>query len=215
MRSFLRPLYWLIILLASYSTTYAQTPEIDSLLSQRGPYALVVTAGTGLSYFSTHLGIPPTLEDPHVSRFGVPATIRVMWYPDHRLRIGLETGWTTLYGYRGWINGERSRVYVSTTPILLMFAMPLGWLTGTERSFARRMSIMGGTGVYIVRSQLNYNGVVNASTYSTGWMAGASYAQPIGRRFRAAVELKWYDAVASENAAFVAEVHLVWRAFSW
>ncbi|MBD2699773.1 hypothetical protein IC229_03935 [Spirosoma sp. BT702] len=211
----IRILYWLIAWLFGSLGARAQQSEIDSLLSQRGPYAIVVTAGTGLSYYSTHLGVPPTLEAARVSRFGFPGTIRVMWYPDHRLRVGLETGWTTLYSYRGFIAGERSQVYVSTTPILLMFAMPLGWLTGTERSFARRMSIMGGTGVYIVRSRLNYGNIVNASTYSTGWMAGASYAQPVGRRFRAAVELKWYDAVASENAAFVAEVHLVWRAFSW
>ncbi|WP_020596278.1 hypothetical protein [Spirosoma panaciterrae] len=193
-----------------------QAIEADSLIdTRRGPYTLVVTAGGGLSYYSTHLGVPQTIDEPHLSRFGTPSSLRVMWYPDHRLRVGLETGWTTMYSYRGKVAGDNTHVYVSAVPILVVFSMPLGWLTGTDRSVARRMAITAGTGLYVNHSRLDYQGTVMSNTNSLGWMAAASYTYPIGRRFRIAGELKWFDAVAVENAAFTAELQLVWRAFSW
>ncbi len=206
----------LICLFVASVAVKAQSPErTDSTHTPRGPYALVVTAGSGLSYYSTHLGVPPTLEQAHVSRFGLPATLRVMWHPDHRLRVGLETGWTTMYSYRGHVSGEPARMYVSVVPALAVFSMPLAWLSGTERSLARRLAVTVGTGVYLNYSRLDYAGTVVATTNSLGWMAAGSYIQPIGRRFRIAGELKWYDAVAAENAAFAAELQLIWRAFSW
>lgn len=187
----------------------------DSIRTRRWDYALVVTAGGGLSYYATHLGIPSNLERPRVSRFGSPASLRVMWYPDHRLRVGLESGWTTMYNYRGTVAGERTHVYVSAVPILLVFSMPLAWIRGIERNLVRRMAVTVGTGAYVNHSQLDYGGRVLSRTVSPGWMAGVSYTYPIGRRFRVAGELKWFDAVAVKNAAFTAEAQLVWRAFSW
>ncbi len=193
----------------------AQTDSPVSTKSKRGPYAIVLTVGGGLSYYSTHLGVPPGLEKVDVSRFGVPATLRAMWHPDHRLRMGLETGWTTMYSYRGVVAGERSQVYVSAVPVLLVFSMPLAWLSGTERSLARRLSLTAGTGAYLVNSRLDYVGTVMANRWSLGWMAAGSYTQPIGRRFRVATELKWFDATATQDAAFAVQLQLVWRAFSW
>ena len=187
----------------------------DSIRTRRWDYALVVTAGGGLSYYSTHLGVPSSLEQPRVSRFGVPASLRVMWYPDHRLRVGLETGWTTMYSYKGRIAGDQANVYVSTVPVLLVFSMPLAWVKGFERNLVRRMALTVGTGAYINHSRLDYVGTVQSNTLSLGWMGAASYTYPIGRQFRIAGELKWFDAVSVENAAFTAELQLVWRAFSW
>ncbi|QIP11772.1 hypothetical protein G8759_03585 [Spirosoma aureum] len=187
----------------------------DSIRTRRWDYAIVVTAGGGLSYYSTHLGVPPGLEQARISRFGVPASLRVMWYPDHRLRVGIETGWTTMYSYRGEVLGERTHVYVSAVPVLLVFSMPLAWVRGFERNLVRRMAVTVGTGAYVNHSRMDYAGKVESNTLSLGWMAAASYTYPVGRRFRIAGELKWYDAVAVENAAFTAELQLVWRAFSW
>ena len=216
---------WVICLFAVNVTVSAQSleqelsnqtgPDSVKVVPKRGPYTLVFSVGSGLSYYSTHLGVPAALEQTHVSRFGVPATLRAMWYPDHRLRVGLETGWTTMYSYRGLVGNETAHMYVSVVPVLLLFSMPLAWLSGTDRSIARRLSITAGTGIYINHSRLDYVGTVMANTNSLGWMAAASYTYPVSRRFRVAGELKWYDAVAAENAAFTAEVQLIWRPFSW
>lgn len=191
------------------------SPPADSARPARGPYAVVLSVGGGLSYYLTHLGVPPGLEQVSVSRFGVPATVRVMWHPDHRLRIGVETGWTTMYNYRGMATGEQSRVYVSAVPMLLVFSMPLAWLSGTERSLARRLSLSGGAGAYLVHSRLNYLGRVNSTRFSQGWMVAGAYTQPINRRFRIATEVKWFNATATEDAAFALQLQLVWRAYSW
>ena len=222
MRAYLSILIWWGFLFFVSITAYGQQaqnqnrPERkDSTDTKRGPYTIVVSAGGGLSYYSTHLGVPAALEQTHLSRFGVPGSLRVMWYPDHRLRMGLETGWTTMYSYRGLVAGEAAHVYVSAVPVLLVFSMPLGWLRGTDRSLFRRLAITAGTGVYLNYSRLDYVGTVKANTTSLGWMAAGSYTYPIGRRFRIAGELKWFDAVAAENAAFTAEIQLVWRSFSW
>lgn len=205
---------WLLIALLAGLAEMA-CGQMDSTAGKRGPYAVVLTVGGGLSYYSTHLGVPPGLDQVDVSRFGVPATFRAMWHPDHRLRLGLETGWTTMYAYRGTASGERSQVYVSAIPILLVFSMPLAWLSGTERSLARRLAISGGTGAFLINSRLDYAGTVNSIRPSLGWMVAGSYTQPISRRFRAATELKWLDATATEDAAFSLQLQLVWRAFSW
>ncbi|GAB3797910.1 hypothetical protein GCM10028819_17890 [Spirosoma humi] len=187
----------------------------DSMAARRGPYTIVVTAGGGLSYYATHLGVPNTIEQKRLSRFGAPGSLRVMWYPDHRLRVGIETGWTTMYSYRGRVANDPVHVYVSAVPVLLVFSMPLAWLKGTDRTLTRRLAVTAGTGAYFNYSRLDYVGTATANTTSLGWMAAASYTYPIGRRFRVAGELKWFDAVAAQNAAFTAEVQLVWRAFSW
>lgn len=192
---------------------YAQTDSVAA--PRRGPYNLVVTAGGGLSYYALPLGLPPTLEQARIDRFSAPASLRIMWHPDHRLRIGLETGWITMYQYRGQIGGESARVRVVDVPALIVFSMPLAWLSGTERSLARRLALTAGTGAYFNRSQLSYLGSANATAVSLGWMLAGSYSYPIGRRWRLAAEAKWYDAVAVDNAVFVAELQVSWRAFAW
>ena len=217
----LQTMAWLVFLFMINLAVSAQSRnrrqrQLPTLTdTTRGPYNLVVSAGGGLSYYSTHLGVPASLEQTRVSRFGVPSSLRVMWYPDHRLRVGLETGWTTMYSYRGQVAGDNAHVYVSAVPVLLVFSMPLAWLRGTDRSLVRRLAITAGTGIYVNHSRLDYVGTVFSNTNSLGWMAAASYTYPIGRKLRVAGELKWFDAVAAENAAFTAELQFVWRAFSW
>ncbi len=193
----------------------AQKRAVADTGRTRGPYSVVLSVGGGLSYYSTHLGVPATLSNTQLSRFGVPLTVRALWVPDHRLRLGLESGWTTMYSYRGRVNNTEGRVYVSAIPTLAIFQMPLAWLSGNERSIARRLSVTGGTGVYIVHSRLDYESIVQTSTISLGWMAAASYTQPLGPRFRVSGELKWYDAVASQNAAFAAQLQLNYRLIRW
>ncbi len=216
MKHYVQTIIWLTVLAINSLAVNAQVKRgADSTVAKRDPYAVVLTLGGGLSYYSTHIGVPAGLNNVSASRFGIPATLRAMWYPDHRLRIGLETGWTTMYSYKATAAGERSQVYVSAIPMLVIFSMPLAWLSGTERSLARRLSLTGGTGAYLTHSYLNYGGEVNTNRLSLGWMAAGSYTQPISRRFRVATELKWYSVTTTQDAAFALQLQLVWRALSW
>ena len=188
---------------------------IDSVSAQRGRYRIMVTAGGGLSYYIRPVQIPAAVTGSEDNRFGVPATLRVMWYPDRRLRAGIETGRVALYNYQGQIAGEPTRVRVSMVPILAVFSMPLTWLKGSPNSVARRLSILAGAGTFLNTSRLEYEGTVQTSRSSLGWMAAGSYTQPLGPRVAIAGEVKWYNAVSVQNAAFTAQVQLVWQAFSW
>ena len=201
-----------VVLTGLGSRAQAQTDSTDT---KRGPYTVVITVGGGLSYYPKYLGVPLTLQQQTLNRLGTPVSLRAMWYPDHRLRLGLETGIVPMYSYKGTASGEQARVAVSAIPVLLVFSMPLAWLSGTERSLARRLAVSGGSGAYILRSDLDYAGAVNSSRLSVGWMLAGSYTQPISRRFRVATEVKWYNVTATEDAAFAIQLQLVWRAFSW
>ena len=217
-------LVWVIALLLAQLSTPASA-QVDSMVRKRDPYTVVLTVGGGVSHYLAPVGIPPGLEQVSAHRLGVPVTFRVMWHPDHRLRVGLETGLVPMYSYRATVSGptvggatainERAEVAVSAIPILIVFAMPLAWLSGTERSLARRLSVSGGTGAYAVNSRLAYAGTVESNRLNIGWMLAGSYTQPVGRRFRVATELKWYTVTATKDDALTVQLQLVWRAFSW
>ncbi|WP_460976820.1 hypothetical protein [Spirosoma knui] len=218
MASYLRILGYLILLIGTGAGAKGQTATVtDSLTTKpkRDPYNLVLIGGCGVAYYGAQLGVPSTLDRVIFKRFGTPLTFRAMWYPDHRLRIGLETGWTPMYSYQGASANQPAGVSVSAIPVLLVFSMPLAWLSGTERSLARRLSVTGGPGAYLIQSELNYEGRVTSNRLSVGWMAAAAYTQPISRQFRLATEVKWLNATATDDANFSLQLQLVWRAFSW
>lgn len=189
--------------------------EADTAKPQRGTYSCVLTVGIGNSLYRNYIGTPALWQQLDKRGRGQSVTLRAMWYPDHRLRTGLETGLTTFYTYSGTVNGQPASVKVSAIPVLLVFSMPLAWHNGRERRFLERFSLTGGTGAYLIRSQLDYNGLVNSQEWSIGWLAAASYAQPIGTRLRVAAEGRWLNASATKETDYSLQLQLLWRVFSW
>ena len=177
----------------------------DSTRPNRGPFRLLVYSGLGSSYYSSPLKTPGTLDDEQRNRWGIPLSLRVMWQTDHRLRLGVETGYVGLYNYNGKVNDQPARVRVSAIPILAVFSM----------SVVKRFALYAGTGPYLINSHLNYNGVARGSTFSIGWMIAGTYTQPITKNLGIAAEVKWYDASQTNDACFVAQGTLVWRALTW
>ena len=177
----------------------------DSTRPNRGPFRLLVYVGLGASYYSSTLSTPVGLSDKKQFRWAVPFSLRVMWQTDHRLRLGLETGYVTMYSYQGNRDGKLADVRVSATPILAVFSM----------SVVKRFALYAGTGPYRINSNLSYDGEAQGTTYSLGWMAAGTYTQPLGKNIGLAAELKWYDASQTKDACFVAQATLVWRALTW
>ena len=177
----------------------------DSLHTHRGPFRLLVYVGLGTSLYSAPLKTPGTLTDERQSRWGLPVSVRVMWQTDHRLRLGLETGFVNMYTYRGTVGGEAARVRVSAIPILAVFSM----------SVVKRFALYAGSGPYLVHSELSYDGLTKGSTFSLGWMVAGTYTQPLGKNIGIAAELKWYDASQTDDACFIAQATLVWRPITW
>ncbi|MEZ0607434.1 hypothetical protein ACAW74_02910 [Fibrella sp. WM1] len=177
----------------------------DSTHPNRGPFRLLVYTSLGGSIYMPAIGTPGTLADERKIRLGLPLTARVMWQTDHRLRLGIETGYLDMYSYRGTINGEPARVRLSAVPVLAVFSM----------SVVRRFALYAGTGPYIVNSELSYDGNTRGHTFSIGWMVAGTYTQPITHNLGLAAELKWYDATQTNDACMLFQATLVWRALTW
>ncbi|WP_375445656.1 hypothetical protein [uncultured Fibrella sp.] len=177
----------------------------DSVHPNRGLFRLLVYAGAGLSLYSAPIRTPGSLSDERKVPVGFPLSLRLMWQTDHRLRIGVETGYVGMYKYSGTVNDQPASVRVSAIPILAVFSM----------SVVKRFALYAGTGPYLINSHLNYDGVTRGSTFSIGWMAAGTYTQPITKNLGIAAELKWYDASQTNDACFIAQATLVWRALTW
>ena len=95
--------------------------------------------------YSGDPGTPVGLEAVQVNKIFPAATLRIMWHPDHLLRVGLETGWNTFYSYHVKNGATTGKVVVRATPIMLVFSMPV----------AKRINVFAGAGSYLVTSKLD------------------------------------------------------------
>lgn len=175
----------------------------QSEMQEAGPYSLVAYLGGGLAYYPITPGSPPPGVASDLRRFGASGTLRIMWHPDHLLRLGIETGWTALYSYT-----------LTEAPAgeLHLTAVPLLWVMSME---VLGINIFAGSGYYILNSNLQYQGTVNVQTWSLGWMLAASYVHPISENLGLGGELKWVNASEHEEASLALQVQLVWKFLEW
>lgn len=160
---------------------------------------LTAYIGGGISFYQGTPGTPSGLAAT-VTRIKPAATLRVMWKPDFLLRLGLESGLVQFYSYKIDDNGIKSSTSVEAVPILLVFSMPV----------TRNFNLYSGTGTYIMRSVLNYDGKVTTTGLSLGWMAAAAYDFPISPTLGINAEIKWHKAVPTRDGSLNAQVQLRW-----
>lgn len=165
-------------------------------------YEVVAYIGGGFSQYLLAPGGPPDIPID-VSKLGMAGTVRVMWHPDHLVRLGIETGWTKFYSYT--LQAQPSgQLYLSGVPLLVVWSMQV-----------LNVDLFAGTGYYLLNSNLDYQGTVNVKTWSLGWMVAASYTHPLSDKLGVAGEVKWMNASEYETANLTAQVQLVWRVFEW
>jgi hypothetical protein len=166
-------------------------------------FAVVLYGGVGLTRYVSAINTPVGIR-ASLHPGGAAYSFRAMWYPDHLLRIGIETGWVRFYSYtlHGAADGN---LYTSAAPLLLVFSMPL----------TDRLNAYVGGGGYFVSSKLDFEGVVRETEFSQGYMLGASYHFPLNASWGLAAELKWYNASQFEDGTFCAQVVVAWRCLSW
>ncbi|MEO8589479.1 MAG: hypothetical protein ABI432_08935 [Flavobacteriales bacterium] len=64
-------------------------------------------------------------------------------------------------------------------------------------------------------SRLDYITETNASSWSLGWMAAASYVHPLTDDLGVCAELKCMNTSATHNTVFSAQVQLQWKFLRW
>lgn len=197
-----------LLVALSFAALTACAQNDDKFTSRptgRGEYSLVLYLSGGMGYYASTSGAPAYLH-PAVSRWQPVGTLRVMWHPDHLLKAGLETGNLTFYSYRlSDSSGKTGKIALNATPILLEWSM----------SLKNRLNIFAGSGLYFLKTKLDYAGTVNSNKLNVGWMAAASYIYPIGKQVGLGTEVKWLYAAETSNGSVCGQLQLVWRFLQW
>lgn len=182
-----------------------QEKEFTSQGNKRGEYALVLYAGGGLSYYLSAGGAPKYLQ-PDLKKFSPMGSLRLMWHPDHLIKVGVETGRLTFLNYTAKDSaGNVAKVQTNAVPLLIEWTMAL----------TKRFNVFAGSGVYFLTTNLDYAGKSTSSKLSIGWMAAASYIHPLSRNLGLGTELKWMDAAESTDGALCLQLQLVWKFVRW
>ncbi len=166
--------------------------------------SLVFTLGAGGVFHPGAPGVPAHLTT-RVQRLGPGFTACLMWRPEHRLSLGVESGWTNVYTYSIEGPGERGSLQLSAIPLLLQWSMRI----------TPRLDVYAGWGTYRLTSALDYLGTVRSALYSQGYVAAVSYRFPFGERFDGAVELKWMNAFVTQHHLIAVQWRLDWRFLQW
>jgi len=195
---------WLFLLLFLSVRASAQK-EFTSQATGRGDYSLVVYVSGGLGYYPSYAGKLLYLQ-PKISNINPVSTVRLMWHPDHLLRVGLETGYMTFLSYTIKDSaGNKGKVVLDAIPLLLEWTMAV----------TKRVNVFAGSGVYFTHTRLNYAGKTSSKKLSVGWMAAASYIHPLSKNLGLGTEVKWMDAAESRDGSICVQLQLVWRFLKW
>ena len=192
------------VVLLSIDTSFAQS-SVQTDSAAKTKHSLVLHLGGGFSNYIGIVRLRPTGLEGSINRTSVTGTIRLMLYPNHRLRIGLESGYTNFYSYNVKDGNTAGRVSLSAIPILIVWSMPI----------VKRVDVFAGFGTYLLRTQLDYSRQVSSRALVLGSSIALSYTQPVSKRIGIAAEAKWMNAFETRDAALSLQVQMVWKFFQW
>lgn len=194
----------LIVLLLACGSANAQE-VFSSQPAKRGEYGWVLYASGGGGYYVSNSGVPDHVQSK-VSNLSRVLNLRLMWHPDHLLNVGIETGYMTFYTYSFTDDNNTSgKVKLEAIPLLVEWNMAV----------TKRLNLFAGSGVYFLRTNLDYRGSTLSNKVSIGWMAAASYIQPLGKTTGLGAEIKWMNAAETSNGIVSGQLQLVWKFLSW
>ena len=143
-------------------------------------YSLAV--GTGWSHYINNL----EYGDNNIRQNFVGISFMFFWEPEHRLSMGLETGYYKLFKVKGQITTDMTaEVDRSVIPLLLKVRMRIvdNFYLGT------------GFGLAIIHNNVSGGNVkINTKTWSlSNYEVSGSYLYPFGKHFRVGGELKAFN----------------------
>ena len=193
-----------IAALICFNISMAQKKVKDDSLPRRKP-SFVLQAGGGLSYYTANVGIRSVATPGTLNKLSPAGTIRLMWYPRYRLRLGIESGFTNFYRYKVADTSGDGKLVLQAIPALIVWNMQI----------LPRLNIYAGFGSYFLSTHLNYKGKVVSKDVVLGSEVAVSYTLPLNKRAGIAAEAKWMNAFETRDAALTLQVHFVWKVFQW
>ena len=191
-----------VVLMAmmSINKSHAQSNvKTDTLVKRR--QSLVLQIGGGLSSYVAPITIKPIELPGSIKRNSLSATVRLMWYPNYRLRLGIESGFINFYSYRIKNGNIPGKVNLNAIPLLVVWSMQV----------VRRVNVYAGFGTYFLTTHLDYRGKVDSKAFVLGSNIALSYTQPISGRLGIAAEAKWMNAFETKDYAVGLQVQMVWK----
>jgi len=190
-----------LMAVVSVNSLFAQSNVKRDTGSRRKPY-IVLHLGGGLSTYSAPVNIRRPINLPgSINRISGAATVRLMWYPKYRLRLGIESGYTNFYSYKIKNGTTPGKVSLDAIPLLIVWSMQV----------VRRVNVYAGFGSYFLTTNLDYNGKVKSSAFVLGSNIALSYTLPLSTRAGIAAEAKWMNAFETKDAAISIQAQLIWR----
>lgn len=197
-----KALFFSVALMAvmSINNSFAQSNvKSDTLVKRR--QSLVLQIGGGLSSYVAPINIKPIELPGSIKRNSIAVTARLMWYPNYRLRLGIESGFINFYSYRIKNGNIPGKVSLNAVPLLVVWSMQV----------VRRVNIYAGFGTYFLTTHLDYKGVVDSKAFVLGSNIALSYTQPISKNLGIAAEAKWMNAFETKDYALGLQVQMVWK----
>jgi len=169
------------------------------------PYRLSVLGGAGYNWYISNT---PELTS---TAGGFSGMIRIMWHPEHRPSVGLETGYVFMYS----IDEKNIATEFGTTdvfaartgiPLILVFSMDI----------AAGIQVSAGWGqIFVIGTVESFGNRVHSSSFSTGFIGSGSYIWPVSDLFEVGGEVKWYHASKFEDTGISVQVVGRWTFLEW
>ena len=169
------------------------------------PYYLRASVGAGYGRFITDMNLNG------LNKNGFASTIRVMWQPEHLLRIGIESGYYFLYNYEENITdpdfGETDvKGSLAAVPIIIDFAMQIAPL----------FEIYLGIGpTLLITSFDSYGHETSSTQISTSYLIAITYAYPISDRSFLSAEVKGHHINKIEDSTLSFQLSYTYRLLEW
>ena len=169
------------------------------------PYYLRASVGAGYGRFITDMNLNG------LNKNGFASTIRVMWQPEHLLRIGIESGYNFLYNYEENITNPDFgatdvKGSLAAVPIIIDFAMQIAPL----------FEIYLGIGpTLLITSFDSYGHETSSTQISTSYLIAITYAYPISDRSFLSAEVKGHHINKIEDSTLSFQLSYTYRLLEW
>jgi hypothetical protein len=169
---------------------------------------LMIGGGYGY-YFNTFTNV----LDQDVVNSRPVFSAKLLWQPEHRLRVGIESGYYFMYSTTRVQTDNGSDVLTTSLNVIPMFiTFSMRIIDHFELNFASGWASM----IYYVSVNKSKKNMIVGHMYSmSNFSAGCGYYIPLGKRFDLGAELKYLYLGKSDDHHMSFMINMSYKIFAW
>jgi len=138
-------------------------------------------------------------------------SFRIMWQPEHHLRVGIESGFLALYSLESELFNS---TFGSTDVFLTLQAIPIMFVSITE--VAKNVEVIAGIGGSILISEVNsFDNNVRSTSWNNTYEFGVSYLLPVSKTLKLGGEFKSFYFSRLENFHLSLQIAIKYDFYSY